>query len=112
MSGKKRWRAPVAKPGELKIAYGKVDRHTRPDICVAWGAGGADKCDGRYAMHALTEKRMAYAFPSMEVEYRPSVIEELEARGYDITTLRFTISRKVDATHPASNARQDEGSVV
>jgi hypothetical protein len=97
MSGRnKRWRAPTAKPGELKIAYGKIDRYNDPDLCVAWGAGGADKSDARTALHALTEKRMAYAFPSMGIEERPSLIEELEARGYDITTLRFTISRKVD----------------
>lgn len=90
----KRYRTPTAKPGEIKIVYGKTDRYSDPDICVAWGAGGADKSDGRYAMHALTEKRLGYAFPSMEVEQRPSVIEELEARGYDITTLRFSIQKR------------------
>lgn len=45
-------------------------------------------------MHAFTETRKGYAFPSMQIEDRPSLIEELEARGYDIETLRFTIQRK------------------
>lgn len=90
----KRWRAPVAKPGELKIVYGRADRYNEPDICVAWGANGADKSDARTALHALTEKRMGYAFPSMTIEERPSLIEELAARGYDITTLRFSIRMK------------------
>jgi hypothetical protein len=30
----------------------------------------------------------------MALEQRPSLIEELEARGYDITTLRFSIRMK------------------
>ncbi len=93
----KRYRSLVAKPGQLKIAYGRASRHDKPDLCVAWGAGGADKPDARTAMHALTEKRLGYAFPSMVVEQRPSLVEELEARGYDITTLRFTIERKHSA---------------
>ena len=49
------------------------------------------------AMQALTEKRMGYSFPDMQPEERPSLIEELEARGYDITTLRFTVQRHTDA---------------
>ena len=83
-----------AKRGQIKIAYGRPDRHDDPDICVAWGGGGADKSDGRYVLHALTEPRLGYSLPSMEVESRPSVVEELERRGYDIATLRLTISRK------------------
>ena len=43
---------------------------------------------------ALEDKRHGYAFPTMELEQRPSLIEELEARGYDITTLRFSIRMK------------------
>ncbi|MDK8216350.1 MULTISPECIES: hypothetical protein [Sphingomonas] len=39
---------------------------------------------------------MAPAFPSLNYEERPSLVEELEARGYDITTLRFTIQKKVE----------------
>lgn len=90
----RRYRTPTAKPGEVRIAYGKADRHSEPDICAAWGGQGADKSDARMVMHAMTEKRMGYTFPTMETEQRPSLIEELEARGYDIATLRFSIMRK------------------
>jgi hypothetical protein len=90
---KRRWRTPTAKPGEVKIVYGRASRYDKPDICAAWGADGAAKSDARAVMHALTEKRLGYAFPSMAVEQHPSLIEELEARGYDITTLRFTIQQ-------------------
>ena len=44
-------------------------------------------------MHALTERRMVPVFPSLKYEERPSLIEELEARGYDITTLRLSVRR-------------------
>jgi hypothetical protein len=90
----RRYRSPTAKPGEIKIAYGKANRYDAPDLCAAWGGAGASKPDARTVMHALTEKRVARAFPSMEYEERPSLVEELEARGYDIETLRFTIQLK------------------
>lgn len=91
---KRRWRTPEAKHGEIKIVYGKADRHSRPDLCVAWGAGADMKPTASLVMHALDQKRMGYKFPTMEVEYRPSLLEELETRGFDITTLRFSIQRK------------------
>jgi|GEM_PF-1849238 len=102
---KRRWRAPTAKPGEVKIVYGRTSRYDDPDICVAWGAGGADKSDARMVMHALTEKRLGYTFPSLAVEQRPSLVGELEARGYDITTLRFTIQRVRPLPRPPLSAR-------
>lgn len=92
----KRWAVPTAKPGEVKIVYGRESRYDTPDLCAAWGGAGADKPDARTVMHALTERRMAPAFPSMDYEERPSLIEELEARGYDITTLRFSVSKRRD----------------
>jgi len=107
----KRWTSPTAKPGEIKIAFGRPSRHDDPDLCVAWGGGGADKSDARYALHALTEKRYGYAFPSMTLEQQPSVIEELEARGYDITTLRFSIQRKPAKAIEARRAETGTGSV-
>lgn len=91
----KRLRAPTAKPGEIKIAYGRASPHDSPDLCAAWGGGGADKSDARTIMHALTERRMVPAFPTLDYEQRPSLVEELEARGYDITTLRFTVQRSL-----------------
>lgn len=90
----RRWRSPTAKPGEIKIAYGRPDRHSDPDLCVAWGDGTDMKPTARLVMHALDEKRMGYSFPNMDIEHRPSLIDELEARGYDITTLKFSIQRK------------------
>ncbi|MBB4857000.1 hypothetical protein HNO88_000297 [Novosphingobium chloroacetimidivorans] len=90
----KRYRTPAAKPGEVKIVYGKADRYDAPDLCAVWGGQGADKCDARMVMTAMTEKRRGYSLTKMAAEERPSLVEELEARGYDITTLKFSIQRK------------------
>ncbi|WP_311270336.1 hypothetical protein [Sphingobium sp. WCS2017Hpa-17] len=94
----KRWRTPTAKPGQIKIVYGRVDRHNNPDLCVAWGAGTDMKCTARLIMHAITEKTLHAKFPGPGHEYHPSLVEELETRGFDITTLRITIEKK-DAAH-------------
>ena len=88
------YRTPTAKPGEIKVAYGKTDRYSDPDLCVAWGAGPDMKCTGRLIMNAITEERTGYSFPTLQPERRPSLVDELEARGFDITTLRFSIQRK------------------
>ncbi len=82
----KRWRTPTAKRGELKAAYGKVDGELA--LGYAWGGGGADKPDGRILMRALEDN------PVFDGK---SLVEELEARGYDITTLKFSVQQKAEA---------------
>lgn len=100
----KRYRTPTANPGELKAAYGREDRHSSPGIVYAWGANGADKSDARTLAGFFEDKRIGYAFPSMQIEERPSLVEELVARGYDISTLRFSI-RALSASPIEGGAR-------
>lgn len=90
----KRYRTPAAKPGEIKIVYGRLDRHNSPDLCVAWGPGTDMKCTGRLIMNAITEKTLRPKFPGPGYEYEPSLVDELEARGFDIETLRISIMKK------------------
>jgi hypothetical protein len=85
----KRWRSPEAKPGEIKVRYGKL-QHDAPDICYAWGEG-TSKAD-TYLLH--------YIFSS--VRFRPgsfetdiSLYDELEKRGYDLETIKFSIQKKI-----------------
>lgn len=89
--------AKPAKPGELKALWGRADRHDGPDVCYVWGQG-VDRADGRLLHTYLSTERMTYAFPSMDIKYEPSLLDELEARGYDITTLKISIKKKVDPT--------------
>lgn len=86
----KRLRAPKAKEGQLIAKWGSVDG-SGPDLCYAYGPG-CERADSRLLHNVLTTKRIDLSdLPNL----LPSFTEELEARGYDITTLRFSISKKV-----------------
>jgi hypothetical protein len=75
------------------VAWGRVDRHSEPSVVYAFPDRDG-KCDSRVLCEALEGPRYR---PSLE---RPGYIEgnsllkELEERGYDLTTLRITISKK------------------
>lgn len=71
-----------AKPGQLRVGWARPDRGEPPDICYAWGAGGADKSDARILSSAIEE---------LPVFDGRSLREELILRGYDITTLKISI---------------------
>lgn len=93
----KRIRNRKAKPGELIMFWGKLP-HDSPDVCYAWGAGGANKCDGSLLHHVIAGKRLRIAFGDEERKKGPyvwddSLLDELKKRGYDITTLRFYIKQ-------------------
>lgn len=94
MTPRKRYRTPVAKPGHIKIEWGKASRHDSPDLVVAWGDGVDMKCTGRLIMNAITEKPLRSKFPGPGHEYGTSLVDELEARGFDIATLKISIQRK------------------
>jgi hypothetical protein len=79
---RKRIRVPKAKPGELIACWGRPDRGEDPDLVYAWGGKGADSSDGRILSNALEN---AVVFDGRTLK------QELMARGYDITTLRFSI---------------------
>lgn len=95
----KRWRAPKAKPGELKMQWGKLP-HDSPDLCTVWGGGGANKRDANLLHYMLCcqRQRMVYGEEREKnggypVVFDPSFIDELKARGYDITTFKFSIQK-------------------
>ncbi len=92
----KRYRRRKAKPGELIAYYGKAERWDKPDICTAYGGAGADKPDSLMLMLALCDSPARTAKHGRESESYPwrSLLQELDARGYDLTTLRFSIQRK------------------
>lgn len=80
----RRFRTPVAKPGELRAAYGREDRWSSPDVLYVWGGQGASKPDARVLSAAIEDAAVFDGKPLRKV---------LEERGYDITTLRFSIKR-------------------
>lgn len=89
----KRYRTLKAKPGELRVYYGKADRWSDPDVCYAWGEG-SHSADARMLHSVISVKRMVPKdISAAGYGYEQSLIDELKERGYDITTLRFCIQK-------------------
>lgn len=86
----KRLRAPKARVGELVARWGKVEGEI--DLCY----DGPTRPDMHLLHNALTGKRGRPTI-SGGFEWDDSFVEELKARGYDITTLRFSV-RKMSAS--------------
>jgi hypothetical protein len=82
-------RPTTAKPGELRIAWGCASRDHDPDICYLFG-DGVPPCDARLLDNIFDSPRVLASG-----DYLPSLYDELKARGYDITTLKFSI-QKID----------------
>lgn len=83
----KRWRIlPDVEAGWLKVQYGKAERRDGPDIVFRWTAP-ADGRDSALLYYFLNHK------PHNDT-HRLSLLEELEARGFDLATLKIEIKRK------------------
>lgn len=90
---------PKAKPGELMARWGREDRYSGPDVVFAWG-DGVPSCDARLVNTVLCNDRFYPAGmdkPLGTYRTEQSFVAELEARGYDIATLRFSIRKKQTA---------------
>jgi hypothetical protein len=81
----KRIMVPVAKPGQLLVKWGRPSRGESPDLMFAWGAEGAAKSDARV---------LSSAFEECDVFDGQNLRQVLQERGYDITTLKFSIEQK------------------
>lgn len=90
-----------AKPGELKMQWSKREA----DMQYMWGGGGAKSADGALLHYALGSPRMYRNYDKGgEIDFERSLLEELEARGYDLATLRFSI-RKRESPPPTPTTR-------
>lgn len=58
------------------------------DLLYEWGDGCA-KADGALLHYVLAAKN----YDSAKREWQRSFLEELHARGYDLTTLRFSVRK-------------------
>jgi hypothetical protein len=65
---------PRPKTGQIKGSYGKL-AHNDPDVIVAWG------------------DKVALADRAVVLYHLNEIRKDLEPRGYDITTIRFSISK-------------------
>lgn len=85
MNAKKRYRRPKMKEGELKVYWGRVERGEEPSLVYSWQGDRTMKRDTSY---------LAREFEGL-LDKDDAIVKELERRGYDITTLKFSIMKKV-----------------
>jgi hypothetical protein len=78
---RKRWRTPKAKKGELKACYGSE----YGDLDIYYCYNGINmSCDSRLLSSFFEYQKSHEGF---------TLREELKRRGYDITTLKFSIQK-------------------
>lgn len=88
----KRYRRPKTKDGQIIVRRGKIDGDV--DMCIFFG-DGVPRCDRALVIDALCSKRQRTDLSTMRPVFDPSLMNELDERGYDIDTLRFSIQKKV-----------------
>ena len=83
----KRYRRPKVVEGQIKMQRGKLP-HEDPDMYIFYG-DDTPRCD-----RALVINTFCFGvYDVAKNKLNPSFIEELELRGYDLETLRFSIER-------------------
>lgn len=90
----KRLRKPKLHDGELRAYWGRADKHDAPDVVLAWQGDRMMKRDTNMLHYYMCSKRVDPLAKPLYSSMQPSMIEELEARGYDITTIEFRIRKK------------------
>lgn len=95
----KRFRRPVLKDGELRVYWGKLP-HDSPDIIYEWKGNSSMRYDSRLLHYHFSSRRPDPFTKPLFSKMDPSLIEELEARGYDITTVKFSIMKKKENHEP------------
>jgi hypothetical protein len=98
----KRYRRRTAKPGQVLVYYGKIPGD-EPDIVYAWGAGGASKRHGNLLAWLFGGQRVRIVYGEERAQnggspyvFDKTMLEELDAAGFDLTTLNFSIQMKSD----------------
>lgn len=91
---KKYVKVPKQIPNTLRVTWGREDHDPNPDVMFSWGEG-CQKGDSMllHSMFSGFEHRKYGKHPAEHDGY----LKELEARGYDLTTIKFSIKKKTPA---------------
>lgn len=82
---------PPKKDGAIKFQYGRLEGEL--DYLVLFG-GGVPRCDRALVMRHFTSTQCRHDHVNNKAVFEPSFIEELDKRGYDTKTIKFSIERK------------------
>lgn len=77
------------------MRWGKLP-HNDPDVCYVCG-DGCSRADTRLLHNALAMKTPDLFAQPLFSKMFPSLLAELEARGYDLTTLHFSVRKRVES---------------
>lgn len=91
----KRLRKPKLKDGELRMYWGR-EPHDAPDVILAWQGNRMMKRDTAMLHSFMCSMRPDPFAKPLFSKMEPSMIDELKARGYDITTIKFSIQKMPD----------------
>ena len=83
------FRPPTAEPGELRVRWAKLPEDEEAHIYYAFGEG-VDYSDADMLQYAFQTKRFHNSLPTFD----PSILDELESRGFDLSTICFSIRKK------------------
>jgi hypothetical protein len=89
----KRYRVPKLKDGELRVYWGK-EPHDYPDMMFAWQGDSSMKRDSNLLHYVMATQHPDPHVQPIFSKMKPSLLEELDSRGYDLTTLKFSIMKK------------------
>lgn len=81
----KRYRKPKVKPNSLVFQKGKINGII--DMCIFWD--NIPACDRSLIFYYFATENINYCGGQLK-----SLIKELDERGYDLDTLRFSIEKK------------------
>jgi hypothetical protein len=87
----KRYRIRPYIPGVLRAYWGKAENWDEPSL-VSNGL----KTDAAMLLHRWSQRieHVPLTAKILGEAFSPSFVEELEARGYDLTSLQFSIRKK------------------
>lgn len=77
----------------MRIYWGKLPGEN-PGVLYAWQGNVSMKRDSKLLSHYFETRWPDLFAKPLFSKMEPSLLEELEARGYDITTLKFSINKK------------------
>jgi hypothetical protein len=81
---------PPKKSGRLSLKFGIEPGGIAPDLCVLWR--DIPRCDRKLLLSYLCSRKTDFNLDRSERTF----IQELVHRGYDLSTLNFTIDKKAE----------------
>lgn len=84
-----------AKPGEVLFIFGRLAGESGPDLVGMWGGDGATKRHANAVMYGFTRPRIEDdQTRHTGWKFGNSFLADLDAAGFDTTTIEFSIRVK------------------